>query len=79
MGLDWNDLFAALAIVCIIEGIMPFINPLGMKRLLAKLSSMDERELRLGGFFSMLAALRSSSWCGPDGSIRHRHRHPVGR
>ena len=57
MGLDWTDFFAALAIVCIIEGIMPFINPLGMKRLLARLSSMDERELRLGGFFSMAVGL----------------------
>ena len=28
--------FAALAIVCIIEGIMPFLNPSGMKRLLSQ-------------------------------------------
>lgn len=57
MGLDWTDFLAALAIVCIIEGVMPFINPPGMKRLLAKLASMEERELRLGGFFSMLVGL----------------------
>jgi uncharacterized protein YjeT (DUF2065 family) len=36
---------------------MPFINPPGMKRLLAKLAAMEERELRLGGFFSMLVGL----------------------
>jgi hypothetical protein len=53
VGLDWTDFFAALAIVCVIEGIMPFINPLGMKRLLSRLASMEERELRLGGLFSM--------------------------
>ena len=57
MGLDWTDFFAALAIVCIIEGMMPFLNPTGMKRLLAKLSSMEERELRLGGLFSMAVGL----------------------
>ena len=57
MGLDWTDFLAALAIVCIIEGVMPFINPPGMKRLLAKLAAMEERELRLGGFFSMLVGL----------------------
>ena len=57
MALDWTDFFAALAIVCIIEGIMPFINPLGMKRLLSKLASMEERELRLGGLFSMAVGL----------------------
>ncbi len=57
MGLDWTDFLAALAIVCIIEGVMPFINPPGMKRLLAKLAAMEERELRLGGLFSMLIGL----------------------
>ncbi len=57
MGLDWSDLLAALAIVCIIEGIMPFINPPGMKRLLAKLAALEERQLRLGGLFSMLIGL----------------------
>ncbi|HXN09756.1 MAG TPA: DUF2065 domain-containing protein [Steroidobacteraceae bacterium] len=57
MGLDWSDLLAALAIVCIIEGVMPFINPPGMKRLLAKLAALEERELRLGGLFSMLIGL----------------------
>ncbi len=57
MGLDWSDLLAALAIVCIIEGVMPFINPSGMKRLLAKLAALEERELRLGGLFSMLIGL----------------------
>jgi uncharacterized protein len=57
VGLDWTDLGAALAIVCVIEGIMPFINPIGMKRLLAKLASMEERELRWGGLFSMLLGL----------------------
>jgi len=57
VGLDWTDLFAALAIVCIIEGVMPFINPQGVKRLLGRLASMEERELRLGGFFSMAVGL----------------------
>lgn len=57
MGLDWTDFFAALAIVCIIEGIMPFLNPQGMKRLLARLAALEERELRLGGLFSMAVGL----------------------
>jgi uncharacterized protein YjeT (DUF2065 family) len=57
VGLDWSDFLAALAIVCIIEGVIPFINPPGMKRLLAKLAALEERELRLGGLFSMLIGL----------------------
>ena len=57
MGLDWTDLLAALAIVCIIEGIMPFINPSAMKRLLARMASMEERDMRIAGLVSMLAGL----------------------
>lgn len=57
MGLDWTDFFAAVAIVCIIEGIMPFLNPQAMKRLLARLAALEERELRLGGLFSMVVGL----------------------
>jgi uncharacterized protein YjeT (DUF2065 family) len=55
--LDWTDLLAALAIVCIIEGIMPFINPPAMKRLLARMASMEEREMRIFGLASMLVGL----------------------
>jgi uncharacterized protein YjeT (DUF2065 family) len=57
VGLDWTDLLAALAIVCIIEGVMPFINPSGMKRLLVKMASIEEREMRIVGLLSMLAGL----------------------
>jgi len=57
VGLDWTDLLAALAIVCIIEGVMPFINPPAMKRLLARMASMEEREMRIFGLASMLLGL----------------------
>jgi hypothetical protein len=57
MTLDWADLGAALAIVCIIEGMMPFINPGGMRRLLAHLAALQDRELRIGGLFTMLAGV----------------------
>ncbi|MFT3905378.1 MAG: DUF2065 domain-containing protein [Steroidobacteraceae bacterium] len=62
MGLDWKDLFAALAIVLVVEGVMPFANPAGMKRTLARLASMDERELRLGGLFSMAVGVGLLFW-----------------
>jgi uncharacterized protein YjeT (DUF2065 family) len=55
--LDWTDLFAALAIVCILEGVMPFINPSGMKRLLSRIASLEEREMRIAGFISMAIGL----------------------
>ena len=55
--MDWTDLFAALAIFCIIEGAMPFINPSGMKRLLSRIASREDREIRIAGFISMFVGL----------------------
>jgi len=51
--MDWNDLFAALALVCIIEGIMPFASPKGVRRACAMLAQLDDRYLRMVGFASM--------------------------
>ena len=53
--MDWNDLWAAFALYLVLEGVMPFANPGGMKRALGQLSQLDERTLRIAGFLSMLA------------------------
>jgi uncharacterized protein len=53
--MDWNDLWAACALYLVLEGLMPFVNPGGMKRALAQLSQLDERVLRIAGFLSMVA------------------------
>jgi uncharacterized protein YjeT (DUF2065 family) len=53
--MDWNDLWAAFALYLVIEGVMPFASPGGMKRALAQLSQLDERVLRIAGFLSMVA------------------------
>jgi len=55
--LDWTDLFAALAIVCILEGVMPFINPSAMKRLLSRIASLEDRDMRIAGLISMAIGL----------------------
>ena len=57
MELDWTDLLAGLAIFCIIDGVMPFINPAAMKRLLARMALMEEREMRVIGLVSMLVGV----------------------
>jgi uncharacterized protein YjeT (DUF2065 family) len=57
VGLDWTDLFAAVAIVCILEGVMPFINPSAMKRLLSRIASLEDRDMRIAGLISMAIGL----------------------
>lgn len=57
MNINWHDLLAALGIVFVIEGIMPFLNPPGARRTLARLAELGDRELRVAGLFSMLGGL----------------------
>jgi uncharacterized protein YjeT (DUF2065 family) len=54
---DWSDLWAAFALYLVLEGVMPFLNPAAMKRMLARLSQFDDRTLRIGGLLSMIAGV----------------------
>lgn len=53
--MNWSDLWAAFALYLVIEGLMPFANPGGMRRALLQLSQLDERTLRIAGLLSMIA------------------------
>ena len=48
------DLSAAFGLFLVFEGIAPFINPQGVKRALARLTEVRDRELRIAGLGSML-------------------------
>lgn len=50
----WQDLLAALALVLVIEGIIPFINPCAMRNIMRTMSEMDNRSLRISGLVSMV-------------------------
>ncbi|MCF6354253.1 MAG: DUF2065 domain-containing protein [Candidatus Polarisedimenticolaceae bacterium] len=53
----WHDLFVALALVMVIEGMLPFLNPNGMRQMMRKMSEMDDRTLRMTGLASMLVGV----------------------
>jgi uncharacterized protein len=57
MPLNFTDLLAALGLFFVMEGIAPFLNPQGVKRALARLAEVGERELRIAGLGSMLVGL----------------------
>ena len=57
MSLNLADLFAALGLFFVFEGIAPFLNPRGVKRLFARLLEASERELRIAGLGSMLVGV----------------------
>ena len=57
MSLNLTDLLAALGLFLVLEGIAPFLNPQGVKRALAKLVTVPDRELRIAGLGSMLVGV----------------------
>ncbi|PSQ94147.1 MAG: DUF2065 domain-containing protein [Proteobacteria bacterium SW_6_67_9] len=57
MTLEWNDLLAALALVLVIEGIMPFLAPASVRRTMAHMSDLPDRQLRTGALVSMLLGI----------------------
>lgn len=50
----WHDLFVALALLFVIEGIWPFLSPQRLRRALLEVAGADDRTLRLAGLVSMI-------------------------
>ena len=50
----WHDLLLALALLLVIEGLLPFLNPTGFKQAMQMISQMNEKQLRISGFISMM-------------------------
>jgi uncharacterized protein YjeT (DUF2065 family) len=58
----WSDLFAAFALYLVLEGILPFLNPQAMKRVLTAMTTFSDRQLRLWGLASMGAGMLLLYW-----------------
>jgi uncharacterized protein YjeT (DUF2065 family) len=53
----WQDLLAALALMLVFEGILPFLNPARFRNMLRMLDEMDNASVRRIGLVSMIAGL----------------------
>ncbi|MFN4263219.1 MAG: DUF2065 family protein [Thioalkalivibrionaceae bacterium] len=60
--MDWTALATAVALVAIIEGLMPLLAPAAYKRRLLELLSLSERALRSIGFALVLVGLIALNW-----------------
>jgi uncharacterized protein YjeT (DUF2065 family) len=60
--MSWSDLLAALALYLVLEGILPFLNPQAMKRVLTTMATFSDRQLRVWGLASMLAGALLLYW-----------------
>jgi hypothetical protein len=50
----WHELWIALALLLILEGIFPFLSPDGVRRALAAIHQLSDSQLRFAGMTSML-------------------------
>lgn len=57
MDVAWSDLWAALALVLVIEGIIPFLSPRQARATYLKAASMADQPLRTIGLASMVIGL----------------------
>lgn len=53
----WQDLFSALALVLIIEGIVPFISPETLRNTYKRITEMNDRTVRISGLVSMMVGV----------------------
>ncbi|HIG78486.1 MAG TPA: DUF2065 domain-containing protein [Cycloclasticus sp.] len=53
----WSELFAAIALVLVLEGIIPFMSPDALRKTYQRLMEMDDRTIRMSGLVSMIAGV----------------------
>lgn len=57
-----QSLWLATALLLVIEGIFPFINPAAFRRLLLQISTLPDVQLRVSGLLSMIAGVLILYW-----------------
>ncbi len=50
----WDDLLAALALVLVIEGLLPALSPRAYRKAMMSVVQMDSRSIRITGLVSMI-------------------------
>jgi uncharacterized protein YjeT (DUF2065 family) len=53
----WTEILTAVALLMIIEGMLPFIGPDRYKQLVAQIARLSDNQLRMFGLTAMIAGL----------------------
>ena len=53
----WQEILTAIALVLVIEGMLPFIGPGKYRELVAQIARLGDNQLRTFGLTSMIAGL----------------------
>ncbi|MBT4106133.1 MAG: DUF2065 domain-containing protein [Proteobacteria bacterium] len=60
--MDWQSFLVALALVFVIEGLIPFASPRGYRSLANRLQGLTDRQLRVGGAVVIVLGLIMLAW-----------------
>ena len=55
--MNWQDLLTAIALLLILEGLLPFVSPETIKKVYKTMVETPENSLRMFGFASIVAGL----------------------
>jgi uncharacterized protein len=50
----WHELLVAVALIMVLEGLLPVLSPRGMRRAWEQMARLDNRTLRVVGLVSMI-------------------------
>ncbi len=50
----WNDLLSAIALMLVLEGLLPFLTPGGFRRAMLAMVEMGDSQIRFAGLSTML-------------------------
>ncbi len=53
----WSDLLSAIALVFVLEGLLPFMSPEMLRKTYQRLLEADDRSIRVSGLVSMVAGV----------------------
>ena len=53
----WTEIFTALALVLVIEGILPFVSPGRYRQMVAQIVRLGDNQLRTFGLGAMIAGV----------------------
>jgi uncharacterized protein YjeT (DUF2065 family) len=62
VGFQWSDLLAGLSLYLVIEGLLAFVNPAGLKRVLSRIITLTDSNLRGSGFVSIVLGILLLFW-----------------
>ncbi len=60
--MDGNSLLTALALMLVIEGLLPLLSPAAWRQVFARMLAMSDGQIRFVGLLSLLAGLTALLW-----------------